>query len=574
VALASVAVCAVLFGGLLEKTVHRIVLESDERQTASFVRHVISTEFEDSLFANNQPILDIELGGRLLENLALEEVFRIKLYGRDGTILWSDERELLGTRFSDNQYLNRALRGEINSVIETPNRTEHVFERGFDRVMETYIPIQHGGIVIGVIEIYRYPKSLFLATKVATLVLWAASLGGGVLLYLAMVGVVRRINNTQRQLEKDLRRSSDELAAEKSKLERIVNAMGAGLIQANADGRIQWANKRAESWFGNGGGLVGASTLSSFCVGDSRCDDCPFASSGRTVRFPVVCESVVPGANGHDRVYQLITTPEPPIDPAERPVRFLQLTLDVTDARAVEAQLRHADRMSLTGQLAAGIAHQINNPVGIMLTTITHRLARTDGEATGDLVGDLQMMERQCRRVAQSVRSLLSFSRLPPGVRVPLDLRSVVTEALELTEPRMKSSGVSGTTVFEERSYVAPGDPEDTLQVVLNLINNAIDAMPDGGELKLSLDMTADGKTPMVLLTVADTGEGLPAGAPEQVFEPFFTTKESGRGTGLGLAVSKRIVDGLGGKISAASREEGGAVFFVRLPASESHDGD
>jgi len=570
VALASVVGCAFLFGGLLQGTVHRIVRENDERQTASFVRHVITTEFADFLFADNEPIRDTELGRRLLDSLALDEVFRIKVYGRDGSIVWSDEIELLGVKFPDNQHVNNALRGEISSVIETPHRTEHVFEQGFDRIMETYIPIYRGGVVIGVVEIYRHPERLFLATKMAIWVLWASSLGGGALLYLAMVGVVRRINNTQRQLERDLRRSADELAAEKSKLERIVNAMGAGLVQANVDGRIEWANERAESWFGAGGGLVGASTLSKFCKEDGHCDLCPFTSSGPTARFQVLCESTVPCAEGPDRVYQLITTPEPPIDPDGEPVNFLQLMLDVTDAKAVEAQLRHADRMSLTGQLAAGIAHQINNPVGILLTTITHRLAKTDGQVTGDLARDFQMMERQCRRIDRSVSSLLSFSRLPTGVRVPLDMRSVVAEAIDLTEPRMEGSGIRVETAFEERPYVAPGDPNDMLQIVLNLINNAIDAMPEGGDLKLALDMTPNEKSPAVLLTVIDTGEGLPAGDPEQIFEPFFTTKESGRGTGLGLAVSKRIVDGLGGRISAMNGKNSGAIFLVQLPTSES----
>ena len=569
-ALFSVAACAILFGGLLEKTVHRIVRESDERQTASFVRHVLTTEFEDSLFTDNEPVDDVKLGSRLLESLALDEVFRIKLYGRDGTILWSDETELLGIRFSDNFHLAQALRGEVNSVIETPDRSEHVFERGFDQVMETYIPIQRGGVVIGVVEIYRNPQTLFFATRVATYTLWAASLGGGAVLYLIMVGVVRRINNTQRQLEKDLRRSADELAAEKSKLERILNAMGAGLVLANVDGRIQWANDTAQDWFGGDTRLVGGSVLSRFCRDDNRCVDCPFVSNRSVLKYPVMCESTVTRSDGESRVYQRITTPEPSIDPEGETTNLLQLTLDVTDARAVESQLRHADRMALTGQLAAGIAHQINNPVGIMLTTITHRLAKAQDRLEPDLERDLQAMERQCRRVDQSVRSLLSFSRLPAGSRVPLDLRSVIAQAVELTEPRMKSANVRLGVDFDDRPYEALGDPNDTLQVVLNLVNNAIDMMPEGGDLRLALDFNPSNHGNTILLTVEDSGPGLPAGGEERVFEPFFTTKESGRGTGLGLAVSKSIVDGMGGSIHAANTEHGGAAFFVEFPTTES----
>ena len=567
--------CAVLFGWLLKSTVRRAVREYDERQTATFVRHVITTEFGTGFFKRNRPLPDAELGAQIIAALALDEVFRIKVYNLEGRIIWSDERELLGIRFPDNMFLDRALKGEVTSVIEEPERTEHVFERGlFETVMETYVPIREGGSVVGVVEIYRHPETLLWQLRLATGLVWGASFGGGALLYLAMVGVVRRINRTQRGLEKDLRRLADDLTAEKSKLERIVNAVGAGLILADGEGTIEWANDTAESWFGDGGGLVGTDAVQRFCQDHPPCDGCPFFSERADFRAPLVCEHSLPAGDGASRTFQIITTPEPSADEDGRPDHFLQLILDVTEIREVGAQLRQADKMALTGQLAAGIAHQINNPVGILLTTITHQLEsrRAAGGHDDDRTADLEMMERQCQRINQSVHSLLSFARKPESIQVPVDLRSVLEEAVLLARPRMEQAGVTLETALEDRPCVTHGDPNDVLQMILNLLNNAIDAMPDGGELRVDASRRESWNGPSFLLVVTDRGSGLPDGDPARVFEPFFTTKEIGRGTGLGLAMSKRTVEALAGTIAAANAAAGGAEFTVEIPVDHGHE--
>ncbi|MFQ5524697.1 MAG: ATP-binding protein [Thermoanaerobaculia bacterium] len=567
-ALVSVLGCAVLFGWLLEKTIHRAVESNDQGQTAAFVRHVIATEFGTGFFQVKDAIRDPRLGNRFLKALALDEVFRIKVYNLEGRIIWSDEPELLGVRFPDNMHLARSLSGRVESVIETPERTEHLFERGrFEKIMESYIPIFEQGSVVGVVEIYRYPRKLFKQIRQAAVLVWSASLGLGALLYVAMVGVVRRINRTQRRLENELRRSADELVVEKSKLERIVNAVGAGLILADSQGRILWANEMAECWFGGEDGLVGASAPERFCRDCVTCVDCPFEASAGKSTGPVHCEHVATGLDGERRTFQIITTPESTNDAVGEADHFLQLILDVTESKEVEEQLRQADKMAVVGQLAAGIAHQINNPVGILLTTITHRREfSNDRDVPRELRDDLEMMERQCRRIDQSVRSLLSFSRKPEGIRLPVDLKLILDEAILLTQPRMKHASVNLETDFDARPCVSVGDPNDALQLILNLINNAIDAMPKGGSLKIQTTCQHNGTEADLILRITDTGTGLPKGDSERLFEPFFTTKEIGRGTGLGLAVSKRIVESFGGEIRATNNDSGGASFEIRLP--------
>ncbi len=571
VASVCVLACALVFGWLLKDTAYRMAQDGENDLTAAVVRHQFSGRLSNDVFRTGQPIQDPGLGEQLLAALSLEDVFRIKLYGTDGQIIWSDETELLGRRFPDNVFLERALQGEVVSVIETPHRTEHVFERGtYELIMEVYVPIFDEGSVVGVAEIYRHPERFFRQTRNSAIRLWSASLIGGALLWFAMVGIVRRISNHQRKLEMQLRQYAEDLGREKATLEGIVNAVGAGLVLVDREGRIRWANQKAVLWFGQSEPLIGASSHLLLCQQETPCEACPLGLSPAS-EFPVRCERRLPGSNGNDRLFEVITTPQHPTDDDEE--QYLQLILDVTESREMEAQLQQATKVALIGQLAAGIAHHINNPAGILLTTITHHLGVKETYPSG-LMRDLEMMERQCRRIDHSVRSLLSFARTSDDVRVEVDLRKIIGEAVLLGRPNADQAMIEVETRFDGGPWTTLGDPNELMQVVLILINNAIDAMPDGGKLNLDLRSTpadhsqgTDG--PALLLTVSDSGRGIIADAADRIFDPFFTTKEIGSGTGLGLAVAKRIVESAGGLIGARSGTEAGAVFEVLLPRAE-----
>ena len=572
VALVCALGCALTFGWLLKSTIERIVQVREDDLTSQFVAHQVHEHLSLDIFSGPETFESGDLGERIKSALHIENIFRVKIYDSRGYIIWSDEVALIGMRFPDNRFLGEALAGRVASVVESPSRTEHIFERdSFSRIMETYVPIREGDAVIGVVEIYRHPVRFFQQLRRASWLVWSACLGGGALLYLAMVSVVRRVNDFQRGLERNLRRSAKELAAEKRRLEGIVNAMGAGLVLVDLQGRAQWANRKAQSWLDEWES-IGLPVAQSLCSLKEPCGQCPFEPDNQP-NFPVYCELKLTDPSSCGRVFQLITTPETTPEADQAPTRFLQLILDVTKVKEVESQLQQAAKMSQIGQLAGGIAHQINNPVGIMLTTITHHLtdANRDGWTDG-LREDFEMMKRQCQRVDHAVQSLLSFSRTSENLQVPVDVREIVDEAVLLTRPRMSQNAIELRTRLEEGLPPSLGDPNELLQVVLNLVNNAIDAMPDGGALEIELrasapvaGVAADGNQGSLLLTVSDTGLGLRGGQTDRVFEPFFTTKEIGSGTGLGLTVAKRIVDSLGGRIWAENGEKQGAVFRIAL---------
>ena len=227
-----------------------------------------------------------------------------------------------------------------------------------------------------------------------------------------------------------------------------------------------------------------------------------------------------------------------------------------------EREFRRTERLATMGQLAAGFAHEIRNPLTSALLLL--QTARKDPSAGGLTDEDLDLIEQELNRVERSLQGFLDYARPPKLTRATCDLGDVVRHALALTRARLEPQGVAvDLDVAEDCGLDA--DREQLRQMVLNLILNALDAMPHGG--RLGLRIAADPSAmPAVELTVTDTGQGITAPVLSRLFEPFVTGKDTG--LGLGLVVSKRIVEEHGGTIRGWNRQEGGASFVVRLPRS------
>jgi signal transduction histidine kinase len=218
-----------------------------------------------------------------------------------------------------------------------------------------------------------------------------------------------------------------------------------------------------------------------------------------------------------------------------------------------QAQLVQSEKLAGIGRLAAGVAHEINNPLLVILGYAS-LLGR---KATGDLAADLQIIEDESLRAKTIVDGLLDLSRPTQAEGERVDLRALADESVErLREARR----LEGVRVEVTGSGSAAGSGPKLRQVVMNLLQNAAEAAPGG-----RIDVRVDACREFGSVVVCDTGPGLSPAAMERIFEPFFTSKE--RGTGLGLAVSKGIVQAHGGTITAMNMAVGGARFEVRLPA-------
>jgi len=223
----------------------------------------------------------------------------------------------------------------------------------------------------------------------------------------------------------------------------------------------------------------------------------------------------------------------------------------------IEEQLRRADRLSALGELSAGMAHEIRNPLGSIRGTAE---ILKDGIDPADKRYEFaQILIREVDRLNRVVQDFLDFSRPVPPRREPFDIVEVLNEVLTLTrQPALKNQV---RVVLEGEGRLAvPGDREQLKQAFLNLVLNALQAMPEGGTLTVSVTVEKDD----VRIRFTDTGQGIPRESLDRVFNPFFTTRSEG--TGLGLAITHRIVQGHGGRIDVDSRLGEGTVFTLHLP--------
>ena len=238
-----------------------------------------------------------------------------------------------------------------------------------------------------------------------------------------------------------------------------------------------------------------------------------------------------------------------------------QSEYSIENLQRLQAQMVQSEKLASLGQLAAGAAHEINNP----LTAI---LGYSDLLADDDVLPDRARatagkIREQARRTKNLVQNLLSFARQVPAERTLLDINTVVTNAVQLRALDLHSGG---STIDLQLESVLPGvrgDNNQLMQVFFNIVSNAIDAMAEIGGGKLTIRTQRDRGNVVVLFS--DTGPGIRE--PHRVFDPFYTTKPVGKGTGLGLSICYGIVEEHGGKIICYNGQTGGAVFRVELPA-------
>jgi PAS domain S-box-containing protein len=242
--------------------------------------------------------------------------------------------------------------------------------------------------------------------------------------------------------------------------------------------------------------------------------------------------------------------------------------VDLSERRRLELQLIQSEKMAAIGQLAAGIAHEIRNPLGIIMNAL-YDLAELLPDPSPDVREDLQIARVEMARVQEIINNLLEFSRDSHAESQAVDLNALIGRTLKLMGKYLQNHGVQAVAALG-RLGPCEANENGLRQVLLNLITNAVQAMPEGGELRLETFTTPSG---CVGLRVSDTGHGIPPEDLCRIFDPFYTTKEPGEGTGLGLSVVHSVIKNAGGDIQVDSQPRRGTTFTIRLPAARGPDG-
>jgi signal transduction histidine kinase len=243
--------------------------------------------------------------------------------------------------------------------------------------------------------------------------------------------------------------------------------------------------------------------------------------------------------------------------------RLRELEQATSDLKSAQAQLVHGEKLASVGRLAAGVAHEIGNPLAAILGLV--ELLREGALTVEESAEFLARIQRETERINDIIRDLLDFSRRDAEADAPgqsADLQSVVADAVNLVRPQRNSQGIEIRVEIDPTIGQVYGAPHRWTQVVLNLLLNALDALDGRGTVQIVARLSPEGDC---VMSVSDDGPGIAPEMLDRLFEPFTTTKPPGKGTGLGLAVCHSLVDGLGGRIRGSNRPEGGALFEVRM---------
>lgn len=237
-----------------------------------------------------------------------------------------------------------------------------------------------------------------------------------------------------------------------------------------------------------------------------------------------------------------------------------RIGLVVQKLQAAERESMHQDQLAALGQLAAGLAHELRNPLTSIKTLV--EAARSSGGENPLDDRDLGVIEEEIARLDETLQAFLDYARPPKLTRRRVDLRDVIDRTVQLVGPRAERQFVNVLADLPAHPVEAILDPEQLRQVLLNLLLNAVDALGGGGRVTISL--VTEAPSGLIRLTVEDDGPGIREDLLGRLFEPFVSTKPSG--TGLGLTVCRRIIDSHGGALTAENRPEGGARFTILLP--------
>ncbi len=255
-----------------------------------------------------------------------------------------------------------------------------------------------------------------------------------------------------------------------------------------------------------------------------------------------------------------------PIYLGENKIGYMGIESDMSEQKNLEQQIIQTEKLATIGQLAAGIAHEIGTPLNIISGNAEYMLL--DMKKSDPGYGELETIIEQAKRMSALMRELLNFARPKVLSLKTTDPNQLLNEVLNFVHMQFKKQDIKTVTHFKKDIPKVYCDPALLYQVFLNVVVNAFQAMDKGGTLTITTDIKGkEAKSKKVKVEISDTGEGIPPEHLDRIFMPFFTTKEPGKGTGLGLAVTKRIVEEHRGNIGIRSEVGKGTVVTILFPA-------
>jgi len=356
----------------------------------------------------------------------------------------------------------------------------------------------------------------------------------------------------------DLHQSQKAILTEKGKLETIVQSLADGLFVSAPDGVIISFNRAAESISGYSEEEALGLQCSELFKTSLCADACALSNTDTTIRNK---ETAIIAKDGRRRAVSVSSAILRNSD--GKVLGGVQTFRDITEDKERQAIFFQAEKLAAVGRMAAGLAHEINNPLGNIVGYA--KLLLKDQEIVGNRREKLEIIAEQARKGSEIVRGLLDFSRQSRGDKLPVSVNQILANVVRLLAPEAERTGIRLKADYGELPLVR-ADPKQLEQVFCNLLENALQAVGDSGNIQAITSLTG---TDQVTVTVRDDGPGIQPEQRGRIFDPFFTTKPAGEGTGLGLSICLGIVKDHGGVIEVESEPGRGTAFVVNLPALE-----
>jgi PAS domain S-box-containing protein len=367
----------------------------------------------------------------------------------------------------------------------------------------------------------------------------------------------------------ELRQRLEELADLKSYTDNILASLTTGIVTVDLDGRMVTLNPAAEMMTGFFAGEVAGRYCTEVFAGTPELGEILMEAIGSRVASPGV-EATLRRRNGRTLPIEISTVPLKGGDGKDLGV--IAAMRDITVVRELEQRLRRSDRLAALGSLAAGLAHEIKNPLTSLLTFSRHLTRRFDDEQFRAKFQSV--VPRELERINGIVERLLELSRPARLTFSPVRLPALLDRAADLYAHEMETAGVRVVREYARDLPTVWADPNALYQALVNLVRNALDAMPSGGRLTVRMGWADAGvalpgrhhgaSARRVRIEIADSGVGINPGDADRVFNPFFSTKDGG--TGLGLALTHKIVEDHGGSIDFRSIVGAGTTFRIDIP--------
>ncbi|HMK56526.1 MAG TPA: ATP-binding protein [Dissulfurispiraceae bacterium] len=346
------------------------------------------------------------------------------------------------------------------------------------------------------------------------------------------------------ELEEKVNERTAELFEEKEKLNGIVSAIGSGILLLDKHGVVQWSNQLAEN-------MAGIKLVGRSC--EELCAECEISSNYSRDNIETVLASNLFGKQGQH--YQVTTAPIRGAD--GNTSGYVRLIHDVTEIKKMEEQMSNSEKLASIGRLAAGIAHEIGNPLTSVFSFVQILREMEQDEFKKD---SLQTIYFHINRISETLKQLSGYSKMPAVEPRQCQINDVIETSVNLIQYDKRAKDIVIRKELLPSLSPICVDANQLSQVFVNLILNAIDAMPDGGTLTIKSYV----KNGSVIIEFKDTGTGIPKENLIKIFDPFYTTKE--KGTGLGLAVSYNIIKKMNGTLTVDSEPEVGTTFTIEIP--------